>query len=151
MQKGEVGSHYQEGSALVGDLSDTAPSKGDNMAGVLVDTCGWVALVKSGLNLDSEMSKVIGKPELIVISSVWEELEDLAKQKRGLLLELLKSRCKLIDDPEGQNHTDRMLVELSRENRWPVLTVDTRLKENLSKSGCQYIEVVSDRMLRLIG
>jgi len=44
-----------------------------------------------------------------------------------------------------------MLVELSRENKWPVLTVDTRLKENLSKSGCQYIEVVSDRMLRLIG
>ena len=73
------------------------------MTGILVDTCGWVALVKSGLNLDSEMSKVIGKPELIVINSVWEELEDLAKQKRGLLLELLKSRCKLIDDPEGQN------------------------------------------------
>ena len=86
-----------------------------------------------------------------VINSVWEELEDLAKQKRGLLLELLKSRCKLIEDPEGKNHTDRMLVELSRENKWPVLTVDTRLKENLSKSGCQYIEVVSDRMLRLIG
>ena len=121
------------------------------MTGILVDTCGWVALVKSGLNLDSEMSKVIGKPELIVINSVWEELEDLAKQKRGLLLELLKSRCKLIEDPAGKNHTDRMLVELSRENKWPVLTVDTRLKENLSKSGCQYIEVVSDRMLRLIG
>ena len=48
------------------------------------------------------MSKVIGKPELIVINSVWEELEDLAKQKRGLLLELLKSRCKLIEDPEGK-------------------------------------------------
>ena len=93
------------------------------MAGVLVDTCGWVALVKSGLNLDSEMSKVIGKPELIVISSVWEELEDLAKQKRGLLLELLKSRCKLIDDPEGHNHTDRMLVELSRENRLSLIHI----------------------------
>jgi hypothetical protein len=31
-----------------------------------------------------------------------------------------------------------------------VLTVDTRLKEKLSDSGCAYIEVVSDRMLRLV-
>ena len=56
------------------------------MAGVLVDTCGWIALVKSGLNLDSAMSNVIGKPDLIVIDSVWKELNDLSKGKRGLLL-----------------------------------------------------------------
>jgi len=120
------------------------------MTGILVDTCGWVALVKSGLNLDSEMSKVIGKPELFVIQSVWEELEDLAKDKRGLLLGLLKSRCIIIEDPIGVGHTDKMLIQLSKSNKWPVLTVDTRLKEGLSRSGCQYIEVVSDRMLRLI-
>ena len=120
------------------------------MTGVLVDTCGWVALIKSGLNIDSELAKIIGRPKLIVIDSVLEELEDLAKQKRGLLLELLKSRCEIIEDPKGERHTDKMLIKLSVSNKWPVLTVDTRLKEELSKSGCQYIEVVSDRMLRLI-
>jgi len=126
------------------------PSMGDCMTGVLVDTCGWVALIKSGLNIDSELAKIIGRPKLIVIDSVLEELEDLAKQKRGLLLELLKSRCDIIEDPKGERHTDKMLIKLSVSNKWPVLTVDTRLKEELSKSGCQYIEVVSDRMLRLI-
>ena len=120
------------------------------MAGVLVDTCGWIALVKSGLNLDSAMSNVIGKPDLIVIDSVWKELDDLSRGKRGLLLELLKSRSVMMDDPPGERHTDMMLLRLSKMNNWPVLTVDTRLKEKLSESGCSYIEVVSDRMLRLV-
>ncbi len=120
------------------------------MAGVLVDTCGWVALVQSGLNMDSAMSNVIGKPDLIVINSVWKELEDLSKDKRGLLLDLLKSRSEIIDDPEGERHTDRMLIHLSKENGWPVLTIDTRLKQKLSDSRCSYIELVSGRMLRLV-
>lgn len=120
------------------------------MTGVLVDTCGWVALVKAGLNLDSAMSNVIGKPDLIVINSVWKELDDLSRGKRGLLLGLLKTRSEIIDDPPEETHTDRMLIRLSKMNNWPVLTVDTRLKEKLSESGCSYIEVVSDRMLRLV-
>ncbi len=120
------------------------------MAGVLVDTCGWIALVKSGLNLDSAMSNVIGKPDLIVIDSVWKELDGLSRGKRGLLLGLLKSRSDMMDDPPGEKHTDMMLLRLSKMNNWPVLTVDTRLKEKLSESGCSYIEVVSDRMLRLV-
>ncbi|HII35239.1 MAG TPA: hypothetical protein HA315_04490 [Candidatus Thalassarchaeaceae archaeon] len=120
------------------------------MARVLVDTCGWVALVKSGLNLDSAMSSVIGRADLIVIDSVWKELDDLSRSKRGLLLELLKTRSEMIDDPPEERHTDMMLIRLSKMNSWPVLTVDTRLKEKLSDSGCAYIEVVSDRMLRLV-
>ena len=43
------------------------------------------------------MSNVIGKPDLIVIDSVWKELNDLSKGKRGLLLGLLKSRSEMID------------------------------------------------------
>ena len=73
-----------------------------NCTGVLVDTCGWIAFVKSGLNLDSAMSNVIGKPDLIVIHSVWKELDDLSRGKRGLLLGLLKSRSEMMDDPPGE-------------------------------------------------
>ena len=36
-----------------------------------------------------------------------------------------------------------MLVELSVESGWPVLTVDRRLKERLVSSGGSYIEVTS--------
>ena len=95
------------------------------------------------------MSNVIGKPELIVIDSVWKELDGLSRGMRGLLLGLLKRRSEMMDDPPGEKHTDMMLLRLSKMNNWPVLTVDTRLKEILSEAGCSYIEVVADRMLRL--
>jgi len=40
--------------------------------------------------------------------------------------------------------------ELSRENGWPVLTVDRKLKERLINTGGSYIEVTSKNVLRLI-
>ena len=47
-------------------------------------------------------------------------------------------------------HTDGMLLELSKSNGWPVLTVDRRLKERLMNNGGSYIEVTSRNVLRLI-
>jgi len=43
-----------------------------------------------------------------------------------------------------------MLIELSKTNNWPVLTVDRRLKERLVSSGASYIEVTSGPTLRLV-
>jgi len=121
------------------------------VAGVLVDSCGWAALMESGLNIDTAMRDVIGNPEFFLLEKVLEELNELALEKRGLLLKLLETRSTMIENPEGLRHTDDMLLQLSKENRWAVLTVDTRLKERLAMSGCGYIEVVSGRMLRFIG
>ena len=121
------------------------------MAGVLIDACGWAALMDSGLNIDAAMRDVIGTPELMLLEGVLGELVELSTKKRGLLLPLLESRSKMIENPSGMSHTDDMLLQLSIEKGWPVLTVDIRLKERLVMSGCSYIEVVSGRMLRLIG
>ena len=52
---------------------------------------------------------------------------------------------------QGIKHTDDMLIKLSMERSWPVLTVDRELKERLINSGGSYIEVTSRRVLRLIG
>ena len=62
----------------------------------------------------------------------------------------MEKKSELISAPEGLTHTDQMLLELSRENGWPVLTVDVRLKERLIKTGGSYIEVTSNNVLRLI-
>tara|TARA_Y100000994_G_scaffold232729_1_gene220182 strand:+ start:332 stop:700 length:369 start_codon:yes stop_codon:yes gene_type:complete len=121
------------------------------MTGVLVDACGWVALMDSGLNIDAAMRDVVGAPELMLLEGVLEELVELSSGKRGLLLSLLKSRSTMIENPAGLRHTDDMLLDISMKRGWPVLTVDIRLKERLVMSGCSYVEVVSGRMLRLIG
>ncbi len=120
------------------------------MIGVLVDACGWVALVEARLNLDASMKDVVGAADLKLLESVNKEIESISAKQKGLLLELLKKRCEVIPDLEGMKHPDEMLVSLSSENGWPVLTVDTDLKRRLIERGGSYIEVTSGRYLRLV-
>ena len=118
------------------------------MVSVLVDACGWVAMMDAGLNLDEAMKNVVGKADLLVLDSVQNELELLSQRRKGLLLELLVSRSDRVPDIEGMSHPDEMLVQMSTANGWPVLTVDRQLKERLIGSGGSYIEVTSGRSLR---
>ena len=121
------------------------------MVSVLVDACGWVAMMDAGLNLDEAMKNVVGKADLLVLDSVQNELELLSQRRKGLLLELLVNRSDRVPDIEGMSHPDEMLVQMSTANGWPVLTVDRQLKERLIVSGGSYIEVTSGRSLRLVG
>ena len=121
------------------------------MVAVLVDACGWVAMMDAGLNLDEAMKNVVGKADLLVLDSVQNELELLSQRRKGLLLELLVNRSERVPDIEGMSHPDEMLVQMSTANGWPVLTVDRQLKERLIGSGGSYIEVTSGRSLRLFG
>jgi rRNA-processing protein FCF1 len=120
------------------------------MVGVLVDACGWAALMDAGLNLDEAMKGVVGQADLMVLECVQRELELLSQQRKGLLLGLLESRSEKVSDLDGMTHPDEMLVTLSGSSGWPVLTVDRGLKERLISSGCSYIEVTSGRFLRLV-
>ena len=120
------------------------------MVSVLVDACGWVAMMDGGLNLDEAMKNVVGKADLIVLDSVQNELELLSQRRKGLLLELLVVRSERVPDIEGMSHPDEMLIQMSTANGWPVLTVDRQLKERLIGSGGSYIEVTSGRSLRLV-
>ena len=126
------------------------PSRGEVMASVLIDACGWVALVYARVNLDVAMASVAGSPRLLVLDSVNAELQKLSQTRGGLLLDLLEQRSERMSDIEGMKHTDDMLVELSVESGWPVLTVDRRLKERLVSAGGSYIEVTSGPSLRLV-
>ena len=121
------------------------------LSGLIIDACGWVALVDARLNLDVAMASVVGSPKLLVLDSVAKELENLSKKRSGLLLDLLEQRSERMPDIEEMKHTDDMLVKLSVDGGWPVLTVDRRLKERLVGAGGSYIEVTSGPSLRLVG
>ena len=45
------------------------------MVGVLVDACGWIALIEADLNIDNAMIGILGEFELKVIESVKKEIE----------------------------------------------------------------------------
>ena len=120
------------------------------MVCVLVDACGWVALIEARLNLDTSMKDVVGVAELKLLECVDKELESVSANRKGLLLELLRNRSEMIPDLEELRHPDEMLLRMSSQNGWPVLTVDKDLKRLLIEQGGSYIEVTSGRFLRMV-
>lgn len=121
------------------------------MAKVLVDACGWVAIIEAGLNIDHAMSEVVGNFEPVLLKKVLRELERLQSYSTTpLLLDLLESRSEIISGPEEANHPDDQLVIVSSDEKWPVLTIDKRLKQRLIEMGCEYIEVMGGQNLRLV-
>ena len=119
------------------------------MAGVLVDSCGWISLVEAGVNFDMAIAETIGDADIWITKGVRKELDMIATTKKGLLLEILYSRSKEVEDERGV-HPDDELLRLSVLNSWPVITVDKDLKRRLIGSGGSYIEVTSGKRLRLI-
>jgi len=119
------------------------------VAGVLVDACGWVAVVDARINIDLELETQIGPVELKVTDLVLKELNRLAEhESQSLLLDLLQDRAEVVTG-EGE-HTDDELLNLATTNGWPVLTVDKALKARLHEANASVIEVHGYKTLRLI-
>jgi hypothetical protein len=69
------------------------------MGDVLIDACGWAALIDGSFNIDIALSKLIGPPQFILIDLILEELEEVeVNRPRGkkLMLELLLQRSSII-------------------------------------------------------
>lgn len=121
------------------------------MTKVLVDACGWVAVVEAGINIDVASTTVVGSFEPVVLQSVWRELEMVqSKRSTPLLLEILDAKAEFMEGATESRHTDDQLVIAASEMKWPVLTVDKRLKQRLIEMGCAFIEVMSGNNLRLV-
>ena len=118
------------------------------MVGILVDSCGWVALSNSKINIDIEIEKIVGKADLKITRNVKRELESL--NSKSLMLDILFHKAEVIGNKTVQ-HADTELITLSKQFSWPVLTIDKKLKSDLIKNGCSYIEVTASKSLRLIG
>ena len=85
------------------------------MVGVLVDACGWAALIDADLNIDSVMTDILGEFEFKVIESVNDELQRVPLKRRKLSLKLLEIKCEIVPDIENMSYTDDMLVNISLE------------------------------------
>ena len=115
--------------------------------GVLIDTCGWVAVVEARINIDLALKQQLGPIAIKVTQSVMNELERLAEQEsRNLLLSILTERAELVSG-EGE-HTDDELLNLATDHHWPVLTVDKDLKNRLYNANASVIEVHGSKALR---
>ena len=116
---------------------------------MLVDACGWVAVVDARINIDLALETQVGPVELKITDAVLNELARLAeRESRTLLLDLLQERTEIVSG-EGE-HTDDELLNLAITQNWPVLTVDKILKARLHEANASIIEVHGSKALRLI-
>ena len=121
------------------------------MPRVLIDACGWVAVVDGGIPIDHALAEQVGPVELAITAAGRAELERLQGERSAtLLLDLLDSRAEVVQAPEGVSHTDDQLIQLAAQLQCPVLTVDRELKRRLIAEGSQIIEVVGGSALRLV-
>lgn len=121
------------------------------MGDVLIDACGWVALVDGSFNIDVALSNVVGPPHFILLDLVLEELEELdANRPHGkkLILDLLLQRSTMVEYPEM--HTDDALLEVAKQRNIPVLTVDANMKRRVLDSGLGVLEIVQGKKIRLV-
>ncbi len=119
---------------------------------IIVDSCGWVAIIDSGINFELELERMFGNYELILLDSVLIELEVLEierPRRKSLLLDLLKQKSVSMDSFEN-SHTDDYIFELSIQHSYAVLTIDKALKKRLYQSGRSVVEVAKNNHLRLI-
>ena len=119
---------------------------------IIVDSCGWVAIIDANINFELELERMFGSFDLILLDSVDNELQnlDLDRPRRtSLLLDMLRNKSSLVSS-NFSSHTDDYIFDLASKGSYSVLTIDKILKKRLYQSGISVIEVAKSNHLRLI-
>ena len=119
---------------------------------IIVDSCGWVAIIDAKINFELELERMFGTFELILLDSVETELQDLDSarpRRKSLLLDMLRAKSNHLSNVMN-SHTDDYIFQLASEGDYSVLTIDKVLKKRLYQHGISVIEVAKSNHLRLI-
>ena len=120
---------------------------------IIIDACGWVAIIDSGMNFDIELKQTIGNFKLILLESVLDELKEIENnrpKRKSLLIPMLESKSDLCDSEIESNHTDDQIFELAKRESFSVLTVDKELKRRLFESSIKVIEVSKNNHFKVL-
>lgn len=119
---------------------------------IIVDSCGWVAIIDANINFEVELERMFGTFQLVLLDTVDNELSNLEysrPRRKSLLLEMLRNKSNLVSGSVN-SHTDDQIFELACSDSYSVLTIDKILKKRLYQQGISVIEVAKNNHLRLI-
>ena len=125
---------------------------------VLIDSSFLLIPLEDGVDIFSELERLLGLPRCLVPRPVIEELRKLREmaspsEARRIRLALkLAERCELLDVElaEGED-VDDLLVRLARELRCPVATKDGELRRRLRRVGIPVIYLRQRAYLEMEG
>ena len=100
---------------------------------IIVDSCGWVAIIDANINFELELERMFGSFDLILLDSVDNELQNLdldRPRRKSLLLDMLRNKSTLVSS-NFSSHTDDYIFDLASKGSYSVLTIDKILKKRL--------------------
>lgn len=118
---------------------------------VLLDTSFLVAVIENKIDMGMELKK-FGKPELVVLDLVVNELKSLSegrgKDSRNARLALQVLGNEMVNVLNaGEGNTDRKIAEYAEKMGMSVCTIDRKLKDSLRGKGAKVITIRQNRYL----
>ena len=121
---------------------------------VILDSNAILMLFEFSLDLESELTRLLGKHKIIIPSPVFEELNYLSKKGRGQKKIKAKASLELIKKYEIFNieskNADEAVFLLSKKTKGIVLTNDRVLKNQLKEISIPVIYLKGKKTLELI-
>lgn len=120
---------------------------------IILDSNILITALKNRIRIFEEIEKAaLNRIEFITIPAIVEELKKLSEKggKTGkyasLALNLMLSKCKLVDFECSKNQVDEALIEASTKLNAVVATLDLDLKRKLRKANRSIITLRGNRV-----
>ncbi len=125
---------------------------------VLLDSSFLLIPLEEGVDIYSELERLLGLPRCLVPKPVLEELKRLRdaasplEAKRINLALRMAERCETLNVELGEGEeVDDLLLRLAREMRCPVATKDGELRKRLRREGIPVIYLRQRAYLEMEG
>jgi len=123
-----------------------------------VDTSALLSILQLGIDIEDQLTGLVGRFELLIPRAVYDEIEALTKKppkSRARLartvLELISTKGWRILDHSPTLQGDQAILELATKLQYPVLTFDLELRRKLRKHGVPVIFLRKKALLFLDG
>jgi len=121
---------------------------------VILDSNAIMMLFEFSINLEDELTRLVGKYHIIVPKPVFKELKYLSEKGKGTKKINAKSSLKLIERYEiaeiDKKTVDDSVLSLAEKTNGIVLTNDKELKKRLKEKSHQVIFLRSKKKLEIV-
>jgi len=120
---------------------------------VILDSNALMMLFEFSINLEDELTRLIGKYDIVIPKPVLNELIYLSENGKGNKKNLAKSSLKIAKkfktiDADGKNVDDAVLL-LSKKINGVVVTNDKELRTKLKKNSCPVVFLRAKKTLEI--
>ena len=120
---------------------------------VILDSNAIMMLFEFSIDLENELTRLLGKYHIIIPKAVLEELKFLSEYGKGKKKNLAKSSLKLSKRYQifnsKEKQADEAVISVAKKTNGIVLTNDKELRNKLKENSCSSIFLRSKKTLEI--